>query len=79
MYLCSWLHGQGTSFWSAISGAPTECTQGTNAPSRPSASTTARPMRVMMRMLATTYGLSVSCTPICAIGLPRGPMENGTT
>jgi hypothetical protein len=61
------------------SGAPTECTHGTNAPSAPSASTTARPMRAMMRMLTTTYGLSVISTPICAIGLPIGPIENGTT
>src|SRR5688572_28022075 len=36
-------------------------------------------MRVIVRMLATTYGLSVSSTPICAIGLPIGPIENGTT
>ena len=61
------------------SGAPTECTQGTNGPSLPSTSYTARPMRVMMRMLTATYGLSESSTPICAIGLPIGPIENGTT
>ena len=36
-------------------------------------------MRVIVRMLTTTYGLSVSSTPICAIGLPSGPIENGTT
>ena len=36
-------------------------------------------MRVIMRMFATTYGLSVSSTPMCAIGLPSGPIENGTT
>ena len=36
-------------------------------------------MRVMMRMLTATYGLSVISTPICAIGLPIGPIENGTT
>ena len=34
--------------------SPTECTQGTNGPSSPSTSNTARPMRVIMRMLATT-------------------------
>ena len=36
-------------------------------------------MRVMIRMLTTTYGESVSCTPICAIGEPTGPMLNGMT
>ena len=36
-------------------------------------------MRVITRMLTTTYGLSVSSTPMCAIGLPIGPIENGTT
>ncbi len=36
-------------------------------------------MRVMIRMLTTTYGLSVSSTPMWAIGLPSGPIENGTT
>ena len=35
-------------------------------------------MRVMIRMLATTYGESVSWTPICATGAPIGPIENGT-
>ena len=33
----------------------------------------------MMRMLTATYALSVSCTPMCAIGEPSGPIENGTT
>ena len=36
-------------------------------------------MRVMMRMLVATYALSVSCTPMCAIGEPSGPMLKGTT
>ena len=40
---------------------------------------TGRPMRAMMRMLTTTYGESVSCTPICDIGEPIGPMLNGST
>ena len=48
MYLCSALHGQATSLCPGASGAPTECTHGTNAPSVPSTSNTARPMRVMM-------------------------------
>ena len=34
-------------------------------------------MRAMMRMLTTTYGESVSCTPIRDIGPPTGPMLNG--
>ena len=36
-------------------------------------------MRVMMLMLTATYGLSDSSTPMCAIGEPSGPIENGTT
>ena len=36
-------------------------------------------MRVMMRILIATYGLSDNSTPICAIGDPRGPIEKGTT
>ena len=36
-------------------------------------------MRVMIFMLTTTYGLSVSSTPMCAIGEPSGPIEKGTT
>ena len=40
---------------------------------------TGMPMRAMMRMLTTTYGESVSCTPICDIGEPTGPMLNGST
>ena len=36
-------------------------------------------MRVMIRMLAATYGESVIWTPMWAIGEPSGPIENGTT
>ena len=36
-------------------------------------------MRVMIRMFTTTYGESVSCTPMCAIGEPTGPMLKGMT
>src|SRR6266571_558069 len=79
MYLCSLLHGQGTSFCPGASGAPTECTQGTNLPSLPSISQTFFDMRVMMRMLTTTYGESVSSIPICAMCEPSGPIEKGTT
>ncbi len=53
MYLMS-LQGQATSLPPGFSGAPTECTQGTNSPSSPSVSSTVRPMRVMMRMLTAT-------------------------
>ena len=40
---------------------------------------TGMPMRAMIRMFTTTYGESVSCTPICDIGEPIGPMLNGST
>ena len=33
----------------------------------------------MIRIEATTYGESVSCTPMYEIGEPIGPIENGTT
>jgi len=36
-------------------------------------------MRAMIRMFTTTYGESVSCTPICDSGEPMGPMLNGKT
>ena len=42
-------------------------------------SSTGSPMRVMMRMFTTTYGESVSCTPIRDIGEPTGPMLNAST
>ena len=78
MYLVA-LHGQATSCSPAASGLPTECTQGTKSPSSPSTSYTARPMRVISRMLTATYGLSDSSTPMCAMCEPSGPIENGTT
>src|SRR5438105_15241159 len=36
-------------------------------------------MRVMICMLTATYAESEISTPICAIGEPMGPMENGIT
>jgi len=36
-------------------------------------------IRVMIRMETATYGESVSCTPMWAIGEPSGPIEKGTT
>ena len=36
-------------------------------------------MRAMMRIFTTTYGESVSCTPICDMGDPIGPMLNAST
>src|SRR5512133_268587 len=77
MYLLV-LQGQTTSFSPAARGLPTECRAGTNSLS-PRAAHTAVPMRVMMRMLATTYGESESSTPMWASGEPTGPIENGMT
>src|SRR3954449_6422114 len=51
---------------------------GTNS-SSPSTSSTVWPMRVMIRIDTATYGESVICTPMWAIGDPSGPIENGTT
>ena len=33
----------------------------------------------MIRIDTATYAESVSCTPMCAIGEPSGPIEKGTT
>ena len=60
------------------SGRPTEWRHLTKASSA-SVSSTRSPMRVMMRMLATTYAESVSWMPILESGEPIGPMLNGTT
>jgi hypothetical protein len=73
------LQGQATSSWPGCSGAPTECSAGTNQASSPIAASTSVPMRVMMRIEATTYGLSVSSTPNIACGASSGPMQNGMT
>src|SRR6185312_1791883 len=40
---------------------------------------TGRPIRAIMRMLTTTYGESVNCTPICDMGESNGPMQKGST
>ena len=53
MYFVSALVGHGTSASPSASGAPMECTQGTNSPS-PSASRAPWPMRVMIRIDTTT-------------------------
>ena len=76
----SLLHGHATSFSPRASGAPTECMHGTTRFTSLSISAnTGKPIRAMMRMLTTTYGESVSCTPICDIGDPTGPMLYGST
>ena len=62
MYFVS-LHGQATSVCPGSSGAPMECSAGTKSASSPNASSTATPIRVMIRIEATTYGLSVISTP----------------
>src|SRR6185437_3729782 len=76
----SLLQGQGTSFCPGASGTPTLCIQGTTRFTSLSISrNTFSPMRVMMRMLTTTYAESVSCTPICDAGESIGPIQNGKT
>ena len=65
------------SFSPLLSGLPTECRQGTNSPSVPRYFHTASPARVIMSMFRTTYSESVNSMPYFAIGLPRGPMQNG--
>ena len=48
MYFVVRLQGHRLSFSPGVSGAPTECTHGTNAPSSPSTSSTALPIRVIV-------------------------------
>ncbi len=78
MYFVS-LQGHGTSCWPGASGAPTLCTAGTQDAPRAIASRAGSPMRVIVPMLTTTYGESVTCTPKRAIGEPMGPIAKGTT
>ena len=78
MYLVS-EQGHVTSCSPSASGLPTVCTAGTKKPSSPISSSAAVPMRVMIRMLVTTYALSVISTPYWLIRPPSGPMQNGTT
>src|SRR4051794_11949082 len=74
------LHGHGTSGCPGPSGMPTLCMHGTTRLVSLSISwNTGRPIRAIIRMLTTTYGESVSCTPICDIAEPTGPMLNGST
>src|SRR5581483_9943309 len=76
----SLLQGQGTSFCPGASGTPTLCIHGTTRFTSLSISRkTCSPMRVMIRMLTTTYAESVSCTPICDAGESIGPMQKGRT
>src|ERR1035437_1006659 len=79
LFFGSGSHGHETSAWPGLSGAPTECRHGMNEPFAPSLSRTAWPMRVMMRMLTTTYGESVISMAILQMGEPNGPMANGIT
>src|SRR3990172_10387646 len=50
-----------------------------NSPSVESSSIIRELTRVMICMLQTTYGLSVTSIPIFEIGEPMGPMEKGIT
>ena len=78
MYLTG-LHGHGTSAWPGSKGAPTEWTALTNRPLSSINRSADLPIRVMIRIDATTYGESVISTPSWEILLPSGPMQNGTT
>src|SRR5256885_7938607 len=78
MYLVS-EHGQATSCCPGARGTMTECRHGTNSAWSPIFSSTAVPMRVMMRIDTTTYGESVSSTPNIGCSAVSGPMQNGMT
>ena len=80
MYLVS-LHGHGTSAWPGSSGAPTECRHGHEvvAAGRRTARSTSAPIRVMIRIEATTYAESVISTPSIGSSASSGPMQNGMT
>ncbi|CAB4710857.1 unannotated protein [freshwater metagenome] len=78
MYLVV-LHAQAASFTPSASGAPTECSAFTKSRSLPSALSASIPMRAMIRIEATTYALSVICTPNMGCTEFSGPMQNGMT
>src|SRR6266436_6184240 len=61
------------------SRSPSECSPGTKSLDAPSRSIATLPIRDMILMLATTYGLSVASTPTLLIGESVGPMMYGTT
>ncbi|CAM5238941.1 hypothetical protein RLIN73S_03232 [Rhodanobacter lindaniclasticus] len=61
------------------SSSPLECKPLTNVPSRSMRASAAAPMRVMIFMLATTYGLSEISTPQRDSGELIGPMQYGIT
>src|SRR5262245_54766751 len=79
LFFGSGSQGQETSCWPGLSGAPTEWRQGMNDPFGPSLSSTAWPMRVMIRMFTTTYGESEISMPTLQIGDSSGPMAKGIT
>ena len=54
IHFSSGLHGQIESSSPGSSGAPSECTHGTNSPSSPRTSSAACPARVIVRMLIAT-------------------------
>src|ERR1700694_4145445 len=61
------------------SRSPSECSPGTNSLDAPSPAIATLPNRDMIRMLATTYGLSVTSTPNLLIGELTGPITYGAT
>ena len=79
MYLCSGLHGQAHVRLARLERRADRVQAGHEVAVRPARRAPRWPMRVMIRMLTTTYGESDSSTPMCAIGEPSGPMLNGTT
>lgn len=75
-----WEQGTWNDILSKGSGRPTLCMHPTKSSLFDTRhSKTSVPIRVMMRILATTYGLSVTSMPILDRRLPIGPMENGMT
>ena len=61
------------------SRSPRECSPATKSAEAPNLSWATFPMRDMMRMFATTYGLSVTSTPILLSGESTGPRMYGMT
>src|SRR5690625_1994449 len=74
------LEDHGTSSSPSSSGAPTECSAGTKKASVSDIlSNTSVPMRAIMRIDSTTYGLSVISTPYLGSLASSGPITKGTT
>ncbi len=80
MYLSVLLHGHGdVASGPARAARPPSARTGRTRRRRPARRTPPAPCASSASCSTTTYGLSESSMPMCAMWLPIGPIENGTT